>query len=197
MNSRLMVSLCLLLAPTRVWAQSPVASGHAPVFSASVGYSYLNFGSVQSNRFGLNGLDATFTADFFPRVGVRADLGYVRASNVLDSGRHGDVLSYLAGPVFYPTRGRLTTYVQALFGGARVTGAIPFKPGEFLVGYISRPAWAVGGGVEYALSPSFALRGGMDYLRASYSDSSATIRGQRGIRTVASIVYYPGHRRDR
>jgi opacity protein-like surface antigen len=90
----------------------------------------------------------------------------------------------------------LTTYVQALFGGARVTGAIPFKPGQFLIGYINRPAWAVGAGAEYALSPSFALRGGIDYLRASYSDSLGTVKGQRGIRTVASIVYYPGHRRN-
>jgi opacity protein-like surface antigen len=195
MNTWLKIGLCLLLAPAPIWAQSPVAAGRAPIISGSIGYSYLDFGSDRSARIGLNGVDASATADLFPRVGIKLDLGYVRASNVLGSGRDSDVLSYLAGPVFYPTRGRLTTYVQGLFGGARVTGAVPFKQGEFLVGFINRPAWAVGGGAEFTLSPSFGLRGGIDYLRASYTDSTATIKGQLGIRTVASIVYYPGHRK--
>jgi hypothetical protein len=196
-NTWLKILVCVWLTTTPLWAQSPATAGRAPDINASVGYSYLDFGSVPSDRIGLNGVDASLTADFFPRIGIKADFGYVRASDVLGSGRHSDVLSYLAGPVFYPTRGRLTTYLQGLVGGARVTGAIPFNQNQFLVGFINRPAWAAGGGVEYALSPSFAFRAGIDYLHASYADSSATVKGQRGIRTVAGIVYYPGSRRKR
>jgi hypothetical protein len=40
--------------------------------------------------------------DILPRFGVKADLGYVRAANVLLRGSHSEVLTYLAGPVFYP-----------------------------------------------------------------------------------------------
>src|SRR5450755_3317521 len=105
MNTWSKIVLCLLLTPAPMWAQSPVAAGRAPVVSVSVGYSYLDFGSMSSDRCGLNGLDASLGVDFIPRLGAKVDLGYVRASNVLDSGRHGDVLSYLVGPVFYPTRG--------------------------------------------------------------------------------------------
>src|SRR5713226_1899703 len=93
----LFLSLC---APT-VEAQSPRVAGVASVVSVGLGYSY-----TTSARIALNGLDAAFTLDVSPHLGARVDVGYVRASHVLNSGHHSDVLSYLAGPVFYPVRGR-------------------------------------------------------------------------------------------
>jgi hypothetical protein len=67
----------------------------------------------------MNGLDANITTDFRRIFGVRADLDYARAASVFNSGHHSDVLSYLAGPVFYPYRGkRLTLCVDVLVGGA-------------------------------------------------------------------------------
>jgi hypothetical protein len=82
--------------------------------------------------------------------GARVDIGYVRASDVLNSRNHSDVLSYLAGPVFYPVRRRnLTVFAQGLFGAARVTGAVPLSGGGFLTGYANQFALAVGTGAEY------------------------------------------------
>ena len=79
--------------------------------------------------------DTAVTALILPRVGVTADLTYVRASNSLDLGHHADVLSYLTGPVYYPVRaGRLTSFVHGLIGGARVTGPIPAGANSFLGG---------------------------------------------------------------
>src|ERR1035438_6127976 len=187
--------VCLLLGALPAFAQAPKTAGSGPVLSASLGYSYFNLG-LQPTRANLNGVDATFTADFNPRFGVPLDLGYARASDVNGSTRHADVLSYLAGPVFYITRGkRLTTFAHVLGGGARITGAIP-SPTGFIRGFINRPAIAVGGGVEYQISRPRAVRAGADYVRASYLPSLTSFNPQNDFRAVTSLVYYFGSNRQ-
>jgi opacity protein-like surface antigen len=186
--------VCVLLASIPALGQTPKIAGSGPVFSASLGYSYFNLG-LQPTRASLNGVDATFTADVRPRFGVTLDLGYVRGSDVNGSTRHADVLSYLAGPVFYITRrGGLTTYAHVLGGAARITGAIPGTFG-FTRGFINQPALAVGGGVEFQISRSLAVRGGVDYVRASYLTSSTTFGGLNNFRAVTSLVYFFGSNR--
>ena len=152
-------------------------------------------GESLSNRVALNGADATFTIGY-SRLGLRADLGYSRAANVHGTGRHSDVFSYLAGPVFYPTAHRnVDTYIQALLGGARVSGPVPLNGGQFLLGgWATGFAWAVGGGVDYWLSDSVAIRTGVDYMRTAFYDPSLAIRGQNNIRATASVVYFFGKR---
>jgi hypothetical protein len=191
MNTNWMVAFFVLLCPTLALAQLPVASGSAPVVSSSIGYSHLNLPMNWPNRIDLNGVDASITVDFRPQLGAKVDLNYVRAANVFGTGHHSDVLSYLVGPVFYPTQnGRLTTYAQALVGGARVTGVIPYGANGFLRGYVGRPSWAFGGGIEYRISSSFAFRTGTDYLHTYYFDSPTTIRGQNDFRITGSIVFH-------
>ena len=143
---------CFMLCATHASAQSPVAAarGEAPVASATVknpvaaargkaidvslGYSYLSHGESNSYRVGLNGGDTSFTLGT-SRLGIRADWGYARAANVHGTGRHSDLLSYLAGPVFYPSRHRnFNTYIHALVGAARVSGPVPRNGGGFLLG---------------------------------------------------------------
>jgi opacity protein-like surface antigen len=187
------IFLCLLFYAIQGAAQTPVPAGIGPAVNVSIGYSYVNLSVPSSNRIGMSGADASVTVDFSPRVGVRADLAYVRASNVLGSGNHSDVLSYLGGPVFYSTRHRhLATYAHALVGGARVTGAVPFNGGGFLTGFVNKFSWAVGGGAESRVSSSVALRVGADYLHTAYFDSSVAIRGQANLRIVGSLVYHFG-----
>jgi opacity protein-like surface antigen len=219
--------ICLLFWPSLAWAQAPptptepsppnpapparhfdsTPTARKPVFvgrgvsvRVSAGYAYTSLGMPSSGRMNLSGPDATVTADFSPRFGASVDLSYARASNVLDTGRHADVLSYLAGPVFYPLRiAKLTTYVHALAGGARVTGVIPQSDGDFERGYANKVSWAVGGGVEYQISASVSFRGGGDYQHTSFFNSNEEIRGQNDIRAVCSVVYtlwqHPGRRR--
>jgi len=89
---------------------------------------------------GLNGGDTSFTLGT-SRLGIRADWGYARAANVHGTGRHSDLLSYLAGPVFYPSRHRnFNTYIHALVGAARVSGPVPRNGGGFLLGGDGRGA---------------------------------------------------------
>ena len=144
---------------------------------------------------GLNGGDTSFTLGT-SRLGIRADWGYARAANVHGTGRHSDLLSYLAGPVFYPSRHRnFNTYIHALVGAARVSGPVPRNGGGFLLGgWAWGYAWAVGGGVDYRILQSMAIGTGVDYMRTAYFDSSLSIRGPNNIRTTTTVVYYFGRR---
>jgi hypothetical protein len=184
------------LAPFR--RTPPIATARGKTIEMALGYSYVSQSENQSKRLGLRGADASLTIGF-SRLGIKADVGYVRASNVLGTGRHSDVFSYLAGPVFHPTRHRrFDTYVHALVGGARVSGPILTNGGRILLGGWSFGyAWEFGGGVEYWVTDSMAIRTGADYMRTAFYDSSLVVRGQSNLKTTASVVYYFGMRSRR
>jgi opacity protein-like surface antigen len=85
-----------------------------------------------------------------------------------------------------------------LVGGAKVSGPILTSDGTILLGgWTTSYAWAVGGGVEYWVTDSMAIRTGADYLRTAFYDSSLVVRGQSNLRTTASVVYYFGRRPHR
>jgi opacity protein-like surface antigen len=184
------------VAPIR--STSPIAAAKGKTIEVALGYSYVSKAENQSQRLGLRGADASFTIGF-SRLGIKADLGYVRASNVMGTGRHNDVFSYLVGPVFHPTAHRsFDTYVHALVGGARVSGPILTNNGLILFGgWTTGYAWAFGGGVEYWVTDSAAIRTGADYMRTAFYDSTLVVRGQSNLKTTASVVYYFGMRSRR
>lgn len=176
-------------------SEAPIATAKSKTIEMALGYTYLSQPGSQSNRLGLRGADASFTIGF-SRLGITADVGYARASNVLGTGRHSAVLTYLAGPVFHhPVRRNFDTYIHVLVGGAKVSGPILTNDGTILLGgWTTGYAWAVGGGVEYWATDSIAVRSGADYLRTSFYDSSLVVRGQSNLRTTAAVVYYFGNR---
>jgi opacity protein-like surface antigen len=179
-------------------SKTPVAAAKSKTIEMGLGYSYVSQPGSQSKRLGLRGADASFTIGF-SRLGITADVGYARASNVLGTGRHSAVFSYLAGPIFHHTMHRnFDSYVQVLVGGAKVSGPILTNGGSILLGgWTTGYAWSVGGGVEYWATDSMAIRTGADYLRTAFYDSSLVVRGQSNIRTTATVVYYFGGRSRR
>jgi opacity protein-like surface antigen len=186
---------CFLLCAANAAAQSTIITGRAKSVDVSLGYSYLSHPQSSSNRLGFNGLDVSATIGLFPRFSIRGDLGYGLAPNALGTPSHSGVLTYLAGPVFYPTTQRkIDTYVQALFGGARVSGPIPVNGGIFIGGYATGFAWAVGGGIDYRVTNSIALRTGVDYVRTTYFDPTLAMQGQNNFRATAAVVYLFGTR---
>lgn len=199
MRTILLILVCLLMSEAHASAQSPVAAAIGRPFDLGLGYSYIRRFDGSYNQIGLNGADAIISIPVHSHLSIRADLGYARAANVRGTARHSDVLTYMAGPVFYPTaRHHFNTYVQALIGGARVTGPILLNGGEFLGGaWVTTFSWAVGGGAEYWIRDSIAVRTGVDYLRTAYFDTAQTIRGQNNLRTTATVAYYFGRRSRR
>lgn len=185
--------LCAALVPSVVHAQGPIISGVGPTIRTNVGFSYTQQQVPSAATVPLYGLDAGATVDASRRFGLTLDFGYSRASNVFSSGYHSDMMTYLAGPVFYPvTARRMQIYVHLLAGAARVTGATPTGNGQYVRGYANEFAWAGGGGLEIHSSFSTAVRFGGDYLHTSYFDPSVTLQGQGNLRAVVSFVYFLG-----
>jgi len=192
------VALALLLVPV-AYAQGPLVAGMGPVLEAGVGYSYIDAGvPSQTNKLAMNGVDLLGTADFSRRFGIHADLGYARNFDAYNSHHTADLLTYMAGPVFYPVRTRnLNLYAHLLLGGARETG-VNFEPnGQIILGYANRFAWAGGGGAQYRISPSLAVRVGVDYLRTQFFDSSVALQGQTNLKPSVSLIYTFGEGRER
>jgi hypothetical protein len=177
----------------------PVPAGIAPVTVTSIGYSNMGRSASPSGRIRLNGLNASLTEDFSPRHGVTLEFGYLRASNVFGTGHSNDVVSYMVGPVFYPTRRHdLVVNVHVLAGGARVRGVVPLSAGGFAIGHVHDVAWAFGAGVEHWFSDSMALRVSVDAMHTSFYNSSQVVHGQYDLRTTGSLVYYFGkHKRKK
>jgi len=191
------VVLSLLLLALPAVGQVPHPAGTASLFEASAGYCYMNLDLPSTKRVNLNGLDVTLTDDFLPRFGITLDGSYARSGNLFQLGQPATVLSFLAGPVFYPAqRKRITLYTHALWGGARVSGAVNKVNGGYLVGYSSEFAWAAGGGVQYRFSPRTKLQFGADYLHTAMFGPNITTQGQNDFRAVANIVWLFGKRKD-
>lgn len=177
------------LAQNQLQTGPPVAA-YGPSYDVSCGYSYLSSTIPSAGRVGLNGLDATGRANFLPHWGVAVDSGYVRTSNVLSTGQSGYTLTFLAGPVFYPSEHRQTRmFIHALAGAGLVDGAVPVTGTHYLHGWVERPAYAVGGGIERSVVGPFGVRLSGDYLRTAYADSSGTVRTQNNLRVTAGIVF--------
>jgi opacity protein-like surface antigen len=186
--------------------RSPIPAAHKPVFvpigmdlKASVGYTDTSLEVPSASRLNLMGIDAEVIADLSPFFGVTADSSYVKTANVFSTSHDSNVLSYLGGPVLYPvTRGKIRAYVHGLVGGAKVDGVIPESSGGYQLGYVNKLSWAVGGGVEYQVSPSFAFRSGGDYQHTYFYNADLAVRGQNGFRVVCSVVFsvwqYPKRR---
>jgi|HubBroStandDraft_6_1064221.scaffolds.fasta_scaffold139856_2 opacity protein-like surface antigen len=195
---RWLVVVIALFSVTQVRAQNPIFAGHGPVIEAGLGYSYANVGVPSLDRVSMHGVDGSVNADFSRRFGVKLDVGYVRGFDVFGTNHHADILSYMAGPVFYPIRKkRFSVYTEALFGGARETGVNFTSSGQTITGFTNKFAWQAGGGVEYRISRMFAVRFGADYMHTSFYNSEVTITGQNNVRAVASLVYTFGEGREK
>jgi hypothetical protein len=169
------------------------AAGSAPALNIGTGFSATGLGMPTSGHAVLGGVDLSVATDSGRRFGAKLDLNYQRVPNAFSTGQSMDVFSYLIGPVFYPSNGALlSTSVHLLGGGARVGGPFSSANGVVQLGHVNYPAWAIGGSVEYRLSPAFGFRVSVDYLRTHFFDVSGIIRGQNDLRIVNSLVYYFG-----
>lgn len=196
MRTILKILLLAILVLPAAHGQGPVVAGIAPVLEAGVGYSYVDAGVPSESRMGMNGINLIGNADISRRFGVKLDVGYARNFNAYQSGHSADLLTYMAGPVFYPIRKRnMNVYAHLLLGGARETGVNFESNGQIVLGYANQFAWAGGAGVQYRISRIFAVRFGVDYLRTKYFNSNVVLQGQTNLQPSVSLMYTFGERR--
>jgi hypothetical protein len=171
-----------------VSAPSPAVSG--PAYDVSVGYSRLSMPIPSAGRANFNGLDFTGSIDLSPRWGATLDSNYLYTPAILDTRHQGYVLSLYTGPVFYPIEHRNTrVFVRALAGMGLVDGAVPITESQDFHGWLVRPSYAVGGGVEQYVSGQLAVRINGDYLRTSFYDAAGAVEPQNNLRLTLSFVF--------
>lgn len=190
----LLVPVFLFFAPA-LRAQYPIPAGHSTVLEGSAGYQYLSLGTPSDGRSILHGVDVNLTGDIHRSFGLRLDGSYALGANPYRSGDRPSILTYMGGPVVYPLRHQnVSVYGQALLGGALVSDTVPANGGGFLTGRVNRFAWTAGMGVQIRDNSAFSYRLGVDYLRASFTNSAAVIQPASSYRVVASLVYSFGRR---
>jgi len=180
------------------FAQAPLPAALAPAIEARVGFSTLSRVPSPNNKILFKGLNASVTGQSSDRFGATLEMSYLRASNVFGTGQANSVLTFLAGPVFYPyRRSGFVTSVHVLGGAARVSGVVVLTPsnGGFLKGTADDLAWAFGTSLEKWFTNSLAARVDIDALHTSFYNSSVRVHGEYDLRATWGLIYYFGGRR--
>src|SRR5580692_8623172 len=120
---RTIFKLWLLLAAlglaSQVRAQGPVIAGVAPVIEGSIGFSYMQSNVPSEGSLPMQGILATASGDLNSHFAAKLELGYSRSFDAFQTGRRADILTYMAGPVFYAIRrSKFDIHAQVLAGGA-------------------------------------------------------------------------------
>jgi opacity protein-like surface antigen len=170
--------------------QEPMAGGFSPALEGGIGFSYTQANMPSEGQMRMNGLQAVFSRDVNRHFAMKADFGYSRSFDVFHTGRSADLMTYMAGPMFYAVRRRqLSVYGELLLGAARQTGVTFENNGQMVLGYANEFAWAGGAGVQYEIVPSFSVRVGTDYLRTSFFNSNVTVQAQPNLRSSVAFIY--------
>ena len=168
-------------------APSPAVTG--PGYNVSVGYTYLAMPIPGAGRANLNGLDFSGNIGLGPHWGAILDSNYLYTSDVLSTEHQGYALSLHSGPVFYPVaHGNTRVFVHALAGATLVDGAVPIMKSEDFHGWLLRPSYAFGGGVEHGVSGQLALRVIGDYVRTDFYNSAGAVQPQNNLQLTVSFV---------
>jgi hypothetical protein len=192
----LFVMVAPVLAQRLQSGPSPAVAG--PAYDVSVGYTYLSMPISSAGRVGLNGLDSSAGVALSPRWGVTLDSSYLRTSNVLSTPHQGYALSFQAGPVFsLIEHGRNRVFVRGLAGAGLVDGAVPVSETSFFHGWLLRPAYTAGAGIERSISANLALRVNGDYVRTTFFDGAGEAQAQNNLRMTLSFVFRLKERRHR
>jgi opacity protein-like surface antigen len=177
------------------FATEPVPAAAGPVYDLSVGYANVDMSVPSAQHVNMGGIDVGGNVDLAPRWGAMADSTYVRTADVLGTRHPGYQWSVLSGPVFYPfERRNLRVSLHALAGAAMADGAVPINSTDYFHGWLTRFAYAAGGGFEHALSRPLGVRVQTDYLRSSFFDARGAVRPQGNLRLTVSLVYHPKRR---
>jgi opacity protein-like surface antigen len=162
-----------------------------PKAEVFAGYTYIRLNS----GFGIPGVNmngGSASVSFNPTssIGIVADFGGSHIAKVGSLSVDANMYSYLFGPKLAHRSGRWTPFVQALFGGAHVSGSATV-PSVAVIGFGSQNAFAmaVGGGVDWNATNHIGVRLiQAEYLMTRFGvvDSTDT---QNNVRISAGVVF--------
>jgi hypothetical protein len=186
-------TLLILMTSTSMMGQDQFSGAvpplKAPGYNLGLGYDFLAMQSSSVPSIAFNGLNASGIVECSPRWGATIDFSYVRKSDVFDSGHNGYVMTFLAGPELYLKEYKgVSTFTHALVGTGLVDSAVPTS-GAYLGGWVFRPSFAAGAGIEKSLRGRLGVRVYGDYVRTEFANSLAAIEPQNNVRFVISFLY--------
>jgi opacity protein-like surface antigen len=170
-------------------------------FDLFAGYSYVRANPSNSQvfpppntsipSFNMHGGEASLAYNFNSWLSGVFDFAGYRTSRVVSNPPDfkGNMYTYLFGPRFsYRHTGRVTPFVQTLFGVAHATSP------TYLIGHNQTNfAMTVGGGFDYRLSPRFSLRPVQaDYMLTRFKEVVETgdIPTQNNVRLSTGLVFH-------
>ena len=186
MKHNLLLLVCGLVGSMAAVAQETTPT---PVAEVGMNYSYTNtMPGGGASSFGSQGGSGTFIYNFNKAVGVVADLGAYH--NGGDANFNPTTFSYLFGPrLSLRKSAKFTPYVQALFGGARVsTSLVDPNTGNSVVqnGF----AAAFGGGLDIRVTDHMAVKPfQIEYLMTQVPNIWSPNNTQNNIRYSAGVVF--------
>ena len=157
------------LLPLAATCQVAPAAGSGPAervepsykYSVYAGYAYSSLNQVDQSRSGLQGVNVSVTRYLGKYFGLTADGADYKYA--ISSGNPGtpSVQYVLFGPVLHANLyGKTDGFVRVLLGGAH-TGGESMTPNISFAG-------GIGGGLEYKLSPRFAIQASGDDIASSF-----------------------------
>lgn len=168
-------------------APSPAVAG--PGFDVSLGYSQLAMPIPSARHANLNGVDLSGNIGLSPHWGAIFDSGYLHTPDVLGTGHQAYIVNLQTGPVFYlVSYGNTRVFLRTLVGEGLIDGAVPKTEHRYFYGWLLRPSYSVGGGIEHFWGPMGA-RINADYLHTTFYDSAGAPQGQNNLRLTMSLVF--------
>jgi opacity protein-like surface antigen len=80
-------------------------------------------------------------------------------------------------------------FVRGLAGAGVVDGAVPVSDTSYFHGWLVRPAYTGGAGVERSVSENLAVRVNGDYVRTTFFDGAGAAQAQNNLRLTVSVVF--------
>ena len=175
----------LILCGFMLMAAGAAKAQEARGFEVAGTYQYVRInpggGAPGANCQGGSG---SFAAYLTARVGVVGDLGVCKVTG-LPSGFSSNETNFLFGPRgYFPAHGRVSPYVQALFGGERASASVSGLGSASTTAF----AMAFGGGADIAVSRHISFRAiQVDYLYTHFGGAS-----QNNMRLQSGLVWRIG-----
>lgn len=163
--SKAIFRICVILATACVFVFASAASAQTPRGDVFFGYAHIGSKMFYSEAGGLNGWEADLhVKSHVPFLGGEAEFAHYGLGG---NGTEPHTTTFLFGPRLTVGAGGPRVYLHAMAGGEHSSSQVGIHGGTL--------AYALGGGLDLPIFPSFAWRFGGDYLRApdqSPSDAS-------------------------
>jgi opacity protein-like surface antigen len=188
------VCVLVLSAAARAAAQESGALP-LPLVEMSAGYAFMRDTTMEENfPAGWHFSAATNLNHWF---GLTAEISgaHKTIAGIAPIDVKANLYTFMGGPRFFITRGRIVPFAQLLAGAAHLRWKATEPTGiPDLDGTDTKLAFQPGGGMTVLLTENVSVRGAVDYRRIVFTDADEFDEDNSQVRVIAGIVFGWGAR---